>query len=111
MTETFNLDFAIKTQPITIGHNLMATLPITLADGQSRAVNRIDGGTLERTVLPAKIAGLAIATVMPAAFWTLVFWAIGRAFGYEVETTTLISIATSITIFLGFVCSAILNTN
>jgi hypothetical protein len=87
----------------------MATVPITLAGHQADTTFRSADQT--RSVVPAKLAGLAIATLVPALFWTATVWGIGHAFGVEISTRALITIAAAITAFLSVICSAMLATD
>lgn len=63
----------------------------------------------ERTVLSsAALFGVAIVSVLPALFWTLMIWAVSSVFGWNVSATALTTVAAAIALFLSVVCSAII---
>ena len=88
----------------------MTTAQITLGNSrQADAAFRSDEQA--RSAAAAKLIGLALATLVPALFWTGMTWAIGHACGIEITTNSLVVIAVTITLFLSFVCSALLSTD
>jgi hypothetical protein len=84
----------------------MATAPIILSGHQTDTT--FHSGNQTRSVVPVKVAGLAIATLVPALFWTAAVWGVGHTVGVEISTSTLVTIATAITAFLSVICSAML---
>lgn len=88
----------------------MEIAPANLAD------DRIDRQAFavaarRKPILFDKAIGLAVATVVPAVFWTLIAWGAGHAFGVELSAMTLATIAVVITAYLSLVCSALLATD
>ena len=88
----------------------MEIAPANLAD------DRIDRPAFavaarRKPILFDKAIGLAVATVGPAVFWTVIAWAASHAFGIELSAMTLATIAVVITAFLSLVCSALLATD
>lgn len=54
-----------------------------------------------------RLAGLALATVLPALFWVAVAASLGNAAGIQFGATGLILTGTTIAVFLGSVCAPI----
>lgn len=54
------------------------------------------------------LAGIGLASLLPAAFWTAAIWLIAAACGVQVASATLAAIAMSIALFLAVVCTAVM---
>lgn len=51
--------------------------------------------------------GLAVATLLPALFWTSMLVLAGNIFGYEFSGLVLMTVAAAITLFLAIIVSAL----
>lgn len=54
-----------------------------------------------------RMLGLAVATIIPAIFWTAMLALAGNIFGFEVSGLLLMTVATLITLFLAVIVSAL----
>jgi fatty acid desaturase len=79
----------------------------TVAPLQDASLDADD--TIERderwtTIIP----GILIATLVPAAIWMGIIWAVAGVFGWTVPLMTLLGIGAAIALFLTFICGAIM---
>ncbi|MBK9079694.1 MAG: hypothetical protein WBP38_14100 [Hyphomicrobium sp.] len=58
--------------------------------------------------LAYRLAGLAFATVLPAAFWVVVAASIANAVGVTIAASALVAVGAVIALFLGSVCAPII---
>jgi hypothetical protein len=59
-------------------------------------------------ILSARLAGLAIACLFPALFWTALIWGIGIWLGAPLAPVTAGAICCSIALFVLFVCAPLI---
>ena len=72
------------------------------AAGQSRDAGWLLNG------LAYRLAGLAFATVLPAAFWVVVSAGLANASGVTIGASSFVAMGAIIAIFLGSVCAPII---
>ena len=58
--------------------------------------------------LAYRLAGLSLAAVLPALFWTILASGISKAAGFAIPASALILAGAAITLFLGAVCAPII---
>jgi hypothetical protein len=82
----------------------MTTAPLDLDDGRLASDYRTEHEPLHHSHI---LIGIAVAALLPAWFWAMVAWMVGRAVGYEPSTGALLALAGCIAVFLAAVCSAL----
>jgi len=86
----------------------MNIFPLQLADVRSNAASASLASGRTPLISITAVVGIAIVSLLPALFWTALIWAVSQVLGWNISMVTLATVASSIAVFLGLVCSAII---